>query len=274
MTFLESFGDRLRRAVDRRRSQVLLGLDPHPAVAGGGTNAAEAFCRRALEAAGPACLGVKLQLACFERYGAPGWAAYERVAREAADMGLLVIVDAKRGDIGLTSEAYADALLRPPADAMTVNPMMGADAVEPFIRAAIAGGRGVFLLVRTSNPGARDLQDARLSSGEPWHELLARKVAEWGASSIGGSGLSAVGAVVGASAPDRLARLRELMPAQPFLMPGIGPQGANPDDLAAALGDHPASVLVPASRAVASAEDPRAAAESLRDRLAALRPGK
>lgn len=264
-----SFGDRLAEAVERRGSQVLLGLDPHPP-AGADAAAAEAFCSRLIDAAGPACVGVKIQLACFERHGSAGWAAYERVADFAAERGLLVIADAKRGDIGLTSDAYAAAFLRGPVDAVTVNPMMGSDAVAPFIDAATSAGRGVFCLVRTSNPGAADLQDLPLADGRPWHEALAERVAGWGTASIGRSGLSAVGAVVGATAPERLGRLRELMPHQPLLLPGVGPQGGSVDALGPARAGHPAGIVVPASRAIADADDPLGAAQALRDGLRAL----
>lgn len=264
-----SFGDRLAEAVDRRGSQVVLGLDPHPP-AGADAERAEEVCRRLIERAGAACVGVKIQLACFERHGSRGWAAYERVAAFAAERSLLVIADAKRGDIGLTSDAYAAAFLGGPVDAVTINPMMGSDAVAPFIDAATSAGRGVFCLVRTSNPGAADLQDLVLEDGRPWHEALAERVAAWGAPSVGRSGLSAVGAVVGATAPERLGRLRELMPHQPLLLPGVGAQGGTAEALGPALGAHPAGIVVPASRAIANADDPLAAAEALRDDLRAL----
>ncbi len=176
--------------MDARASQVVLGLDPDPARVPGGAEGARAFCRRAIAAAGPACVAAKIQLASFERFGAAGWEAFERVAAAAAEAGLLVIADAKRGEVEVTSRAYAEAFLRPPIDALTVNPLLGGDAIAPFLDAAAAGGRGLFALVRTSNPGAAELQDLPLASGGPWPEAVARQVAEWGAPSVNESGLS------------------------------------------------------------------------------------
>lgn len=261
---MTGFGDRLAARVDERRSQVVLGLDPDPARVPGGVEGAEEFCRGVIDRAGKSCVAAKIQLACFERLGAPGWAAYERVAAHAAAAGLLVIADAKRGDIAATSRAYAEAFLCPPVDALTVNPMLGGDAVEPFLTAAKAGGMGLFMLVRTSNPGAADLQDLPLADGRLWHEAVAERVAEWGAPTVGESGLSSVGAVVGATVPERAGRLRELMPHQPFLLPGVGAQGGSADSLGPAFGGRAAGSLVSASRSIIYADDPAAAAEALR----------
>lgn len=264
------FGSRLSAAVAARRSQVVVGLDPDPAHVPGGAAGAAEFCRRVIGAAAPACVAAKLQLAGFERFGADGWRAFEDVAAVAADAGLLVIADAKRGDVDVTSRAYAEAFLRPPIDALTVNPSLGGDAVAPFIAAAEAGGRGIFALVRTSNPGAAEFQDLPLASGGLWHEEVARRVAEWGAPSVDASGLSAVGAVVGATVPQRMAALRALMPHQVFLIPGVGAQGGRPDDLGPAFAGNRAGALVSASRSIIYADDPRAAAEALRETLWAV----
>jgi len=163
---VSGFGARLAAAVSARASQVVLGLDPDPRRVPGGAGGARAFCRRAIAAAGPACVAAKIQLASFERFGAPGWEAFERVAAAAAEADLLVIADAKRGDVGVTSRAYADAFLRSPIDALTINPSLGGDAVAPFLEAATAGSRGLFALVRTSNPGAAELQDLPLNDNE------------------------------------------------------------------------------------------------------------
>jgi len=264
------FGDRLARAVVARESQVVLGLDPDPARIGDGAETAAAFCARVIAAAGPACVAVKPQLAWFERLGAAGWDALERVATLAAEQGLLVIADAKRGDVEVTSRAYAQALVRPPFDAVTVNPMLGTDSVTPFLEVARATGRGLFVLVRTSNPGAADLQDLVLADGTRWHEALARLVAVWGADGVGPCGISDVGAVVGATAPQHLAALRAIMPSQPFLIPGVGAQGGRPEDLGAAFAGIRAAAVVAASRSILYAEDPRAAAEALRGQLWAV----
>ena len=155
-----AFADRLAAAVERRRSQLCLGLDP--GAAGGGEVVAE--CERLIELAGPACVAAKPQLACFERLGAAGWEALERVTAAARAAGLLVVADGKRGDVPHTAAAYAAALLGSGglgADAVTVNPLLGVDSLDPWVEAAGAGGGGVFLLVRTSNPGASDLLDLR-----------------------------------------------------------------------------------------------------------------
>ena len=191
----------------------------------------------------------------------------EQRATAAAEAGLLVIADAKRGDVDVTSRAYAEAFLRPPIDALTINPSLGGDAVAPFVEAAVAGGRGLFALVRTSNPGAAELQDLPLARGGLWHEEVARRVAEWGSPSVDSSGLSAVGAVVGATVPERLARLRALMPHQPLLIPGVGAQGGRAEDHGAAFGGRAAGALVSAGRSIIFAENPRRAAEELREAL-------
>ena len=199
----------------------------------------------------------------------------------ARSAGLLVVADGKRGDVPVTAEVYAQGLVGQTetpwgpveglgADAFTINPLLGGDAIEPLIAAAREAGAGVFSLVRTSNPGAADLQDLDLE-GRPLHERLAEFVAEGAPALVGESGLSGMGAVVGATAPEHLARLRELMPDAIFLVPGIGAQGGRPEELAPAFAPgRPASVLVPAARGIAGAEDPAAAAEELRAALWAL----
>ena len=221
-----------------------------------------------IDAAGPACVAVKPQLACFERHGSAGWRALEDVVAAAHDAGLLVVADGKRGDVPFTAKVYAEGLTSNlGADAFTVNPLLGDDATQPFIDAAAAAGSGVFVLVRTSNPGAAELQDASLE-GRPLHEHLAELVARHAAELAGSSGLSGMGAVIGATAPQHMSRLRELMPDSIFLVPGVGAQGGRPEDLGPAFAPgRPASVLVPAARSIAGADDPGAAAEELRSAL-------
>lgn len=233
-----------------------------------------AHCRSLIERAGPACVAVKPQLACFERLGAPGWAALADVCADAQEAGLLVVADGKRGDVPVTAAAYAQALVGETptpwgpvaglaADAFTANPLLGADALEPLVAAAEAAGAGIFALVRTSNPGAADIQD-QPSPELPLHERLAALVDGLAGRLLGEGGLSGMGAVVGATEPEHIARLRALMPRSIFLIPGVGAQGGRPELLGAAFGPGPASALVPASRGIAAAEDPAAAAESLR----------
>ncbi len=274
---------------------MCLGLDPDPAalspdaapdadltdVADRAASAVFEHCRRLIELAGPACVAVKPQLACFERLGAPGWRALGEVCSAAQRAGLLVVADGKRGDVPVTAKAYGQALVGETetpwgvvrgldADAFTANPLLGEDAIEVLIEAAREAAAGVFLLVRTSNPGAARLQDATLGE-RPMHEELAALVAEGATRLTGESGLSGLGAVVGATAPQHLGRLRELMPDSIFLIPGIGAQGGKPEDLGPALAPgRPASVLVAAARSIAGADDPAAAAEELREAVWSL----
>ena len=198
----------------------------------------------------------------------------------AREHGLLVLADGKRGDVPVTAEAYAQGLVGETptpfgpvpglgADAFTANPLLGRDSLAPLLEAADAAGAGCFVLVRTSNPGAADVQDLETKDG-PVYEALARMVAELGADRIGDCGLSSVGAVTGATRPDLLARLRELMPTAIFLLPGVGAQGGAVNDLAAAFEPHPAAGLVSASRSIVDAVDPAAAAEEMRSAAWAL----
>jgi orotidine-5'-phosphate decarboxylase len=237
-------------------------------------------CRLLIEEAAPACVAVKLQLACFERLGAAGWGALERTASAARQAGLLVVADGKRGDVPVSSAAYAQALFGSTptpwgavpglgADAATINPLLGGDALEPLIQSAEASAAGLFCLVRTSNPGAADVLDLPAPRA-PLFERLAALVAERAGRLMGESGLSGFGAVVGATEPQHLARLRELMPDSIFLVPGVGAQGGRVADLAPALGAHPASILITASRSIADAPEPAAVAGSLREELWAL----
>ncbi|MDQ2622596.1 MAG: orotidine-5'-phosphate decarboxylase, partial [Actinomycetota bacterium] len=279
-----------------RRSQICLGLDPDPAVidsdllssVGGdaadgrpavrAAEAVSAHCRRAIELAGPSCVAVKPQLACFERLGWPGWKALEEVCEAARDAGLLVIADGKRGDVPVSAKAYGQAMVGSTdtpfgpvsglgADGFTANPLMGVDALEPMIAAAEDAGSGVFSLVRTSNPGAVDVEDLTTPDG-PVHEHLARIVGRF-ADRLAGpeSGLSGAGAVVGATRPEHIARLRELMPRAMFLIPGVGAQGGRPEDLGPAFTPGRSAALVAASRSIVGADDPAAAAEELRRRV-------
>jgi orotidine-5'-phosphate decarboxylase len=236
------------------------------------------YCHELIAKAGPACVAVKPQLACFERLGAHGWRALTEVCGAAQRAGLLVVADGKRGDVPVTARAYGQALVGETetpwgavpglgADGFTANPLLGEDAIDVLVDAAEDAGAGVFLLVRTSNPGAARLQDADLG-GKPLYEELAALVAERAGRLAGKSGLSGLGAVVGATAPQHLGRLRELMPDSVFLIPGIGAQGGRPEDLGPALAPgRPASVLVAAARSIAGADDPAAAAAELRDAI-------
>jgi orotidine-5'-phosphate decarboxylase len=223
-----------------------------------------AHCELVIEAVADQCVAVKLQVACFERLGAPGWAALHRVAQAARDRGLLVIADAKRGDIDVTAKAYAQTFFGGTstpfgaveglgADALTVNPLLGKDSLAPFLDGARECGAGVFVLVRTSNPGAADVQELALADGGSVSERLAAVVDELGA--VGDSGIADVGAVVGATAPERIGRLRELMPHTPFLIPGVGAQGGAIEALSPAFAPGRAGGLVAVSRGIVAAHE-------------------
>ncbi len=281
----ESFGDRLASRVAARASQLVLGLDPDPArlwpraveLAEEGTDAETPPAARAaravvvhgalvLDAVADQCVAVKLQSACFERLGGPGWEAMRHVVDVARDHGLLVIADAKRGDIDVSAAAYGQAFLGATdtpyghveglgADALTVNPLLGVDSLAPLVAAARERSAGLFVLTRTSNPGASDLQELTLASGGSLSHRIAEIVAELGAPSVGQAGLADVGAVVGATAPERLAELREAMPNAVFLLPGVGAQGGRVEDLAAAFAPGPAGALVSSSRGIVAAHE-------------------
>jgi orotidine-5'-phosphate decarboxylase len=276
----------------------VLGVDPDPRGLWPGTEvdrnqdatpaevaaqAVLAHCRALIDATAEACVAVKLQLARFELLGAAGWAALTALVAHARQAGLLVIADAKRGDIDVTARAYADALIGGidtpfgridglGAELVTVNPLMGRDALEPFISVARETGGGVLALVRTSNPGAADIEDLRLDGGGTVWERIAAIVDELGRPGVGESGLSDVGAVIGATDPTHLARARELMPRATFLLPGVGAQGGRVETLAPAFAPGRAGGLVSASRSIEGAHrtrggEPAAAAREEAERL-------
>jgi orotidine-5'-phosphate decarboxylase len=174
-----------------------------------------------------------------------------------------VIADAKRGDVPHTATAYAEGLLDLGADAATINPLTGGDAIDSFIDVAQPAGAGLFALVRTSNPGAADLFDLE-AGGRPFYEHVAALLAARADRLAGDSGLSGMGAVLGATEPEHLERVRELLPTSVLLLPGVGAQGGDPAALGPAFAKHRAGAIVPASRSIAGADDPGAAAEELR----------
>jgi orotidine-5'-phosphate decarboxylase len=252
------FGDRLAEAVERKRTQLVVGLDPRPdlfpvEVRGD----APRFCAGIIDAVAPHAVAIKPQLAFFEALGVEGMAAFEEVCAYARSAGLLVLVDGKRGDIGSTARAYADAYLaakeegeEPLGDALTVNPYLGRDSVDPYLAACRRHGGGIFCVVKTSNAGGAEVQDLALSDGRPVWQHVALLVAEWGAELVGDRGLSSVGAVIGATHPRAVGEARRLLPRAILLLPGVGAQGATPADVARAFTSGPASALVSASRSV------------------------
>ena len=260
--------DRLRARVRAVEAPLCVGIDPHPAAFPPGVppdaHGLERLARGLVEAVAAHAAAIKLNVAFYEAFGSAGWAALER-ARDDIPSGVFVIVDAKRGDIGSTAERYAEGIFgRLRADAVTLSPYLGEDAVEPFFAFP---DRFVYLLARTSNPSASVLQDLE-AAGRPLYEVVARWVAErWPDG-------ERAGLVVGATAPAELARIRELVPALPFLVPGVGAQGG---DLAAAVrACHGTSApgVVSISRAITEASRgddwqhaARAAAQAWRGRM-------
>ncbi len=272
------FADRLAAAVRAKGHAVCVGLDPRweslPASLrerhGGATLASvaaafEEFCGRVLDIVAPLVPVVKPQSAFFEACGPDGLAALQRLLRKARDLGLLSILDSKRNDIASTAAAYADAAFAGTrlagrvhpvweADALTVNPYLGRDAVEPFLESARRVGAGVFVLVRTSNPGAGQFQDLLVSSGatppRPLYQHVGEAVATWARANLGACGLGDVGAVVGATYPAELTTLRRLMPEVIFLVPGFGAQGGTADDVAGAFRPDGLGAIINSSRGI------------------------
>ncbi len=261
------FADRLAEALDGAGSPACVGLDPVierlPAAVRGSAGAswgseADAiarFCEGVLTACAGVVRVVKPQAACFERYGPAGAGCLAGVCRRARELGFVVLLDAKRGDIGISAEHYAASAFGAEAfgaDAVTVSPYLGPDTIEPFLGNA---DRGVFVLVRTSNPGSDAVQSARLADGRTVAEMIAGQVAALGASRRGVCGLTTVGAVVGATKAADAAALRAIMPDTVFLVPGYGAQGGTADDIRGMLrptrkGPGTSGVLVTASRSV------------------------
>lgn len=262
------FADRLLEAIEGKRSHVVVGLDPdyerlppeiraaHPREAysaEGDMKAAcyEEFLEGILDCLSEEAVAVKPQIAYFEALGAVGYGLYQRVVRAAKDRGYLVIADVKRGDIGSTAEAYARAHLDVVgADAVTVNPYFGTDGLEPFLRRARDQGKGVFVLVKTSNPSSAELQDLTLASGAELHDWVAELVNTWSRGTEGTRGYRAVGAVVGGTHPSQGRALRKRMPEVLLLVPGYGAQGARADDLAGLFDIEGTGTVVNSARAI------------------------
>lgn len=253
---------------------VCIGLDPVverlPSVVrsstGSHAHAIETFSMGVIEAAQGVAPIVKIQSACFERYAGEGVCAMQRVAHAARAAGLLVILDAKRGDIGVSAEHYASfAFESIGADALTVSPYLGPETMRPYLALADilfrrdGRGRGIFALVRTSNPDSDAIQSQTLADGRTVSEMVASHVRGLGADRLGERGFSDVGAVVAATKPDDAARMRRAMPKQLFLAPGFGAQGGTPETVRALFDESGQGVIVTASRSVIYAFDPEEA---------------
>lgn len=273
---MEHFADRLANVIRAKGNPVCVGLDPRweslpdevrtrhgsptlEAVAA----AYEEFCGRVLDVVAPLVPVVKPQCAFFEACGPAGLVVLRRLLRKARDLGLLTILDGKRNDIASTAEAYADAAFGGvrfadqmfhvwDADALTINPYLGRDAVEPFLTSARKCGAGVFVLVRTSNPGAGLFQDLMVQGDppQPLYRHVGNAVATWARENLGQCGLGDVGAVVGATYPAELEVLRKALPEVTFLVPGYGAQGGTADDVAPAFRSDGLGAVVNSSRGI------------------------
>jgi len=270
---MDHFADRLHAAIRTKGTPLCVGLDPRwealplelrrqhdDGTLDGMARAFEEFCCRVIDVVAPLVAVVKPQSAFFEMAGPAGFLAQQRVLRRARERGLLTILDAKRGDIASTAAAYADAAFTGTAlastthpvwdaDALTINPYLGRDAVEPFLQSARKAGRGVFVLVRTSNPGSGQFQNL-LCDGKPLYLHVAEAVAAWTRENLGADGFGDVGAVVGATHPAELRTLRQAIPEAIFLVPGYGAQGASAADTAAAFRPDGLGATVNSSRGI------------------------
>lgn len=250
MPSVEPFADRLVDAIRRKKSRIVVGLDPRVESLPPGIGGILEFNREILQLVKEHAVAVKPQIAFYEKLGPPGLEAYAETCRLARAEGVLVIGDVKRGDVPETARAYAEAhFVAFAADAVTVNPFFGADGIEPFVEAARKSGGGIFVLVKTSNPSSKEIQDLDVG-GKPLHLLLAEKTFAWGESYKGASGYSSVGAVVGATHPEEARRIRSAMPNRFFLVPGYGAQGGTAANVVACFEGNGLGAVVNASRSI------------------------
>src|SRR5580700_498210 len=263
---MASFADRLIQQVIAKDSRCVVGLDPRveqmPAfLTGNGAYAAiTAFHELVIEAVADLVPAVKPQLAFFEQYGVAGMQAFENTVRAAKQRGLLVIADGKRNDISSTAEAYANAYLGAAGadcdagfdcDALTATPYLGRDSLLPFVEACEKHGKGLFVVLKTSNPGSKDFEDQPLeSTGRPLYEKIGGVLNELGDELVGESGYSSVGAVIGATFPDEGRRLRSLMPKAMILVPGYGAQGGSAEAAAECFNEDGLGAIVSSSRGI------------------------
>jgi orotidine-5'-phosphate decarboxylase len=260
------FADLLAEQVQWKKSSVCVGLDPRwsslPEAIRRGVEptdlrrvaaATECYCRDVVDAVVAHAAIVKPQAAFFEQLGPAGMTTLANIITYARKSGLLVLLDGKRGDIGTTAEAYADGYLGSTSawqcDALTVNPYLGDDTLEPFYKTATARDAGIFVLVKTSNPGSGFLQD-RVVDGQTVYEQMADLVQRLALQSIGKSSYGVVGAVVGATYPEQLAKLRQKMPNAWILIPGYGAQGGTADDVVDGFDRHGLGAIVNSSRGI------------------------
>ena len=246
---INHFGNRLVTKIRSSKSFLCLGVDPHldliPKIFDVNTKTSnivgkvEKFCFSLLDAAVGLVPAIKPQIALFEQLGPDGMKLLSSLCKHAQSQNFLVIMDAKRGDIGSTSQAYANAYLGKdapfPSDALTINPWLGIDSLEPFFKKASETSSGLFILVHTSNKGSKDIQEISLSTGIKCYEHLANILKPIVEKHKGALGLSSIGVVSGATFREESVALRKLLPNAPFLIPGYGTQGASAKDACAPL---------------------------------------
>ncbi len=261
---MANFADRLASAIQDKGNGVLVGLDPRVANLPGPCQPASdsladiasaytEFCKGVIDVVADLVPATKPQAAFFEQLGPPGMLALQSVVSYARQRGLLVILDGKRNDIGSTAEAYAAAYLGADspfgADALTVSPYLGDDSLTPFVNRATNHDAGIFVLVKTSNPGGKRFQDLTAEESKIY-EHVADHVESLAVETVGTCGYGSVGAVVGATYPDELSQLRKRMPHSMLLIPGFGSQGGTASDVAAGFDANGLGALVNSSRAI------------------------
>lgn len=270
MAATKHFADRLNQKIKRTKSALVVGLDPRfdqlPAALKASISSIETtpqdraritteFCKGVIDVVAPLVPAVKPQAAFFEQLGPHGMLALAEVVDHAHAAGLIVIMDAKRGDIGSTAAAYADAYLGPKptsvwgCDSLTINPYLGDDSLKPFTDVATERGAGLFVLVKTSNPGSKTFQEQTID-GRPLYSIVADHVQNLAEADAGQSGYGSVGAVIGATHPQQLTELRQSMPNTLFLVPGLGAQGGTAADVAGAFDENGFGAVINSSRAI------------------------
>lgn len=273
---MKNFADRIIATIEEKGNPCIVGLDPRldqmpsfitscryekttsEAIRSSITD----FHQVILDTISPLVPGVKLQIAFYEQYGVPGLQAFEDTIKAARERNLIIIVDAKRNDISSTAKAYANAFLGRSAvfgkmepafdvDCITVSPFLGRDSLQPFVDTCAEHGKGIFILVKTSNPSSVDFQDQSLiSTKKPLYETIAKMVDDFGKDVIGDLGYSSIGAVVGATFPEEATHLREIMPRNIILVPGYGAQGGTAKNAIACFNKDGMGAVVNASRSI------------------------
>ncbi|MFC1525049.1 orotidine-5'-phosphate decarboxylase [Planctomycetota bacterium] len=265
---MKHFTDRVIELTKRKRSCLIVGLDPrleliphplkkriqniHKISQQNASRIIYKFNKMVIDTIHTQIAGVKPQVAFYEKFGHWGIKAFWDTMAYAHKKGLLVIADVKRGDVPSTAQAYAEAYLTKdsPIDAITVNPLLGKDSLAPFINLAHVNGKGLFVLVKTSNPGSKDFQDLVLHNSKKYYAWVAQRINQWGNSLKGQKGYSLLGAVVGATFPQEASQLRRILTNNIFLVPGYGAQGAQAQDLKACFKNDKTGALINASRSI------------------------